>query len=160
MPHTDNAMGALHPSKKAKGPHNIRPDGGKRPILQRTLEQTSILNDIQYAPLTVKRRLPKLDLKMIWGGVKLCFRVFQPPRPAACNDLERCAAAACRINVEGGNQRERLSAFALMLQIPAFKIGAQLLFAMEILHTDSPLWRGPRKLMRRSPFSIFWPKPQ
>lgn len=56
------------------------------------------------------------------------------------------------INVEGGDQRERFSASALMLQIPALKIGAWTLFAMKKLHIDSPLWKVPGKLMRRSPF--------
>ena len=80
MPHADNAVGTLHPCEKPKGPHDVRPEGGKGAIAQCAAEGKTILLNMEGNPLTAKAGLPDLNLKRPPGEGKLRLRILQPPR--------------------------------------------------------------------------------
>ena len=115
MPHAEDAVGALHPREKPKGPHDILPDGGEGPIPQLPLERKPVLADIHFHAPAAEPGLPQPDLEAAFLCLERRLRVFQPPRSIFRQHLKRGSAAPSGVRVERRNQRQGLPFPALVL---------------------------------------------
>ena len=108
-------MGTLHSREKSKWSHDVRPENGKRAIVQLAVKGEAVLFNMEDTPLTAETGLPNLHPKRLPGILKLHIPAFQPPHFIIGNDLERRSAAPFVVDMKGGYQRERLSLWTLVL---------------------------------------------
>ncbi len=141
MIEAENAVAALKQRCEAERTHNVPKGWSKRTERECAFQRAALGVHVELTAARGKDTVPETHEKLVPVGVKFLCGEGKPEGFLAADDLQRRGDASCSVHMVGWNQGKRIRTI-LLLEVPAFEIGAALSRAVKATHVKFPCALG------------------